>query len=551
MRIPLQRERRCAAALALGTLIVVALPVLGRAVPPSSTLFAVQPFPYDFTREALDKVHELAADYGSLAVVHRDNGIPWAEALRNGAFPASVQNEWDDLARRVPEGRPTYLALAPLAEDRVSLSRASEGSSTPASFRGARLNDEAVKTAYLNYARRAVQRFRPRYLNLGVEAGEMAARKPEQWADFAALYSFVRSQLKREYPDTLIGISFGLPSLMTRSVAERVKGLVDESDFLGLSFYPYMSAFYQKFGAAPLPEPPGQWRDALAWASQYTNKPIAICETAYSSRDVDIPAFSLHMKGSPDAQAQYVTDLSEIARRNHYLFVVWSIAVDYDALYKKLPRGDGRYLMWQNVGLFDSELRPRPAWEAWKRVVGARDVRPATRPSPTSQISSEPKPTVAGASRIVGFASVQDLFSGPPSDRIELDDNGPAAGSKAMRWSFPYQKDSWQWIVKELRPGDLAGRKSVRFLLRSDRDGPLFVQLEEQSGETFFTMVNPSQGWQRVSRALSDFTPDPKKRKEGRFDPDQVVKILLADAAGALANARGTRTIWLADWAFD
>jgi len=515
------------------------------AASPAVTLFGLQPFPYDFTREALDKVHELAASQGTLAVIHRDNGIPWAEALKDAPFPASVENEWNDLARRVPPGRETYLALGPLAEDRVSMVPASEGSSIPAALRNARLDDEAVKTAYLNYARRAVQRFHPRFLNLGIEAGELAARSPERWPAFAALYEHVRSQLKREYPELLIGISFGLPSLMTGDVGQRVKGLVAASDFLGLSFYPYMSEFHEKFGAAPLSEPPGQWRDALAWAAHYTDKPLAICETGYSTRNVDLPAFKLHLKGSPELQEQYVSDLGQIARRDHYLFVVWSISVDYEPLYKKLPPGDGRYLLWQNVGFFDSQLQPRPAWEAWKRIARA-DAGVVAKPA-SDGLSAQ----VPGGPLRIGFAGPQDLFAGPAYDRVGIEKEGPEPGKAAMRWSFSYEKDRWQWLVKELRRGDLGGRKSFHFSLRSDRKGPLFVQLEEQGGETFFTMVDADVAWQRVSRDLTALSADPKKREDGRLDANQIVKILVADSAGALEGASGARTIWIADWVFE
>jgi hypothetical protein len=120
-----------------------------------------------------------------------------------------------------------------------------------------------------------------------------------------------------------------------------------------------------------------------------------------------------------------------------------------------------------------------------------------------------------------------------------------------MRWSFSYEKDRWQWLVKELRPGDLGGRKSFRFSVRSDRKGPLFVQLEEQGGEAFFTMVDADLAWQPVSRDLTALGPDPKKRTDGRLDVDQVVKILVADSAGALEGVRGARTIWIADWVFE
>jgi len=50
---------------------------------------------------------------------------------------------------------------------------------------------------------------------------------------------------------------------------------------------------------------------------------------------------------------------------------------------------------------------------------------------------------------------------------------------------------------------------------------------------------------------LTALGPDPKKREDGRLDANQIVKILVADSAGALEGASGARTIWIADWVFE
>ena len=534
-------------------LVVAALwpRALGRAEAAGAmpTLFGLQPFPYDMTLAAVDRVHDLAAGYGTLAIVHRDNGIPWAEALRDAPFPAAVTTEWADLARRVPVGRATYLALAPLAEDRVSLAPASTGSVMPAGFTALPFDDPRIKAAYLTYARRAVARFRPRYLNLGIEAGELAARAPDRWPAFASLYDHVRTHLKLEYPQLQIGISFGLPTLMTGDVATRVRAVVAASDYLGLSFYPYMSPFYERFGAVPLPAPPAQWRDALRWAAAFAGStPIALCETAYNAGDVDVPAFNLRLVGTPALQEQYVRDLAEIARRDRYLFVAWAIPVDYDALAEKLPANDGRYRLWQRGGLFDRDLQPRPGWNAWTLSVG---VSPDGDPVP-APANLRATAAVAGVQAGAGTgAGMNALWTAPSPDRVEIDTTAAAPRGAAMRWSFTYAQDRWQWIVKEVGRGDLGGKVTLGFSVRSDRPGRLFLQLEERGGETFFTMVDVSTDWQRVSRNISALAPDPKKRVDGRLDMSQVVKVLVADAAGALEGARGSRSVWFADWVFD
>ncbi len=66
----------------------------------------------------------------------------------------------------------------------------------------------------------------------------------------------MRNGIKMDYPGLAIGISFGLQTLMDDSIQNRVDYLVKNSDFIGISFYPYMSTFHEKFGANALAKPP-------------------------------------------------------------------------------------------------------------------------------------------------------------------------------------------------------------------------------------------------------------------------------------------------------
>lgn len=522
----------------------------------SSAAFGFTPFPYDFTIEALDRTHQIVAEHGTLYGIHLDDGIPWGEALRNEPLPAKERGKWDDLARRRPSGHKVYLGLAPLAKDRKSLAPATEGSMATGKLQLDGFDAPAVKTAYLNYARRAVEKFAPDYLNLGIEAGELAARDRARWPAFAELYEHVRSNLKREYPRLQIGISFGLQSLMEEDVADRVRGVVKASDYVGLSFYPYMSAFHEKFGAAPLPGPPGQWREPLEWVRAFTNKPIALCETGYSSRSIDLPNWGLHMHGDPVLQEQYVVDLGQIARRDGYLFVVWFMPVDYDRMFAGLKTGDNTYLLWQNVGLFDSQLAPKPAWARWCGIIegGLKDtvaVDAASKKRPGIGDNQTAGSAAAGGPAVLAFdfSDERNLFSGSADDDLAVSDVGPRSGTRSMQWSFTYEKDRWQWCVLTLRPGALKGSQGLRFSVRSDRKGPIIVQLEEQSGEAFFTTVEVTRDWREVVLDVDRFAVDPQKQRDGQLDVAEVTSILLADAA-ATEGATGRRKILVADWSF-
>ena len=339
----------------------------------TATFFGFTPFPYDFTLAAVSKTRETIAPHSTLWALHYDNGIPWKEALADAPFPARVQQNWDQDAKAIPQGHVVYVGLALLDKDRKSLAPATgekERVALPEELRGVPLDDANVKKAYLNYARRAVQQFRPRYLNLGIEAGDIMSRDFSRWAQFERLYEHVRAALKQEFPSMQIGISFGLATLRTPKEAEAAKALIAQSDYVGVSFYPYGSPFSEKFGAPPYrDEKP--WREPLAWLRAYTDKPLALCETGFTTQAIEVPQFGLKMEGSQEAQAVYVQELFEIAHRDRYVFVVWFLAIDYDKLYAKMPPGSDVMKLWRNIGLFDGELQAKPAWDIWKAGVEA------------------------------------------------------------------------------------------------------------------------------------------------------------------------------------
>jgi hypothetical protein len=239
-----------------------------------------------------------------------------------------------------------------------------------------RLDHPDVMRAYTAYVRRVVSFFQPRYLNIGIEMSELSLGHPEEWPTFEALFTHVYDTVKAEYPDLQIGMEFVLQSLLLPRVAEQVRSVVDKSDYLGLSFYPYGSPFGVWYGAPPLPEGEDQWRQPLTWVRQYTTKPIAICETGYITAPVSFPEMGLTLEGDPTRQAAFLRDLVTFATQDQYAFVVWFIPVDYDRLYATLPAGSEWALIWMQAGLFDKDLNPKPAWPIWQGAMQANTDQP-------------------------------------------------------------------------------------------------------------------------------------------------------------------------------
>jgi len=523
----------------------------------AETKFGFTPFPYDFTVEAINKTQELVVRNSSIYALHLDQCVPWHEMLDGKPLPTDWQREWKEMAAKIPPDHTRYIAVTPTGTDRETLAPAcgaKEGTTRdlPWRLRFADFDDDSVKRAYLAYVLAAVRQFRPDYINIGIEIDGMA-RSEKKWRQFEHLFDYVRKVLKRQHPQLKVGVEFILQGLMKPEIAQRVKPLVERSDYLGLSFYPYGSSFGEKFGYPPLGPPPDMWRKPLQWVRQYTDKPLALCETGFITRDAELPSYGLHMHGSEQLQRDFTRDLVDITRRDHYLFVIWFLVVDYDRLYAKMPKDASTeaFVLWRNLGFFDKDLRPKPAWKEWLRF---RQPLPASRRPPPQRVAAKqalpeqarkrpttgPRPIAA-----LRFRQPSDLFVGAPGNRIRLD-NG--SGQGMMRWEFNYQ-GGWQWCSKEFRAGMATGAKSLRFRIRSDRDGGVLVKLSEQSGESFFALINPGKSWQTMTLDLATLSPDGENPENGQLDPERLSGLMIADGAAG-DGASGKRTLWISDLEF-
>jgi len=523
---------------------------------PAQTYFATSTFPYGPSSKQVESTFRLAAENSAMYMVQLDDGVPWAQALSGKPWPGSMERKWADLARRAPKGRPVYLALEPLDQDREALAPAIAGSSTPKAIRGASFDSDAVKQAYRAYVMRAIDRFHPTFLNLGVENGELAHRKPKAWGAYTNLIKHVITAVKRKHPNIKIGISFGLQSLMEPATARRAKGLIAACDYVGLSFYPYMSSFHEKYGAAPLPSPPDEWRKPFAWIRRYTDKPIAITETGYNTKNVDLPKWKIHMRGSEALQRQYVEDLGAYAARDHYLFVVYYIPIDMGPLMDSLPKDQRAFGdMWRDNGLYTERLQPKPALHAWRAILNGNTpaAQSDDQATDSNTASSEPTATTTTTASTtmtsIGFATEADLFQAPQDSRIRVDtDAGAPGGATAMRWRFNSKPGQFAWCVREIPAGALANTTGFTLDARSNHKGPIILQLKESGGEAFFVALNVRRKWRTLQLNLADFKLDPKTRRNGRLQPERITQILLADTGDGAPSGGQRRKVWIANW---
>jgi hypothetical protein len=268
---------------------VVPTPVCAATNPTVKLEAQVRPFHMGFTRwppeatlEGIQHMNEFIETHGDLTAMHFDGGIPWPEALADGEYPQAVMNEWQGTKDATPANHVVYVAITPLNTSRTQLADywgSSTNQALPSPWDTYGLDHMDVKTAYLNYARRVIQFFQPDYFAIGLEVNVAQASAPETWKAYKELHQFVYVALKTDYPDLPIFATFtnthlnGLDGGNREAQKLEITELLEYSDLLGLSVYPYGWAYGNKVAIS----------DDLFDTALSFGKPIAITESGMSS----------------------------------------------------------------------------------------------------------------------------------------------------------------------------------------------------------------------------------------------------------------------------
>jgi hypothetical protein len=308
---------------------------------------------------------------------HFDNGVPWPEALAGAEFDAHVQDDWEYRRSNTPAGHQVYLAITPLSIQRDGLAPyrgERDDMPLPAPWDSYSFDHPDVKTAFLNYALRAIEYFEPDYLAIGIEVNLLMVKRPELWPSYVELHQFVYGELKARHPDLPIFVSLLGTALLEGyqhepDHAQQMRALADTlpyTDYFGLSLYPYLTVYL----AGELPS--SMWDDLFS----LSDKPIAITETGYPAEAFSLADGTIEIEGTPEKQAAYIEDLLQEAEERQIIFVINFVLRDYDALYELVPEADRDLArVWRDTGLYDGAGNPRLALEIWRAAL-ARPYHP-------------------------------------------------------------------------------------------------------------------------------------------------------------------------------
>ncbi len=345
-------------------------------VPAHTTLLGFTPWPPDLTEQAVVRAYSFIDEHANLIAHHFDSGVPWDQALADARFPGPVEEDWSTRRQLTPRRMPVYLALTPLNEDRdgLALAWSEQGDNQPLSgaWAARRLNDERVKTAYLNYVRRAIAYFRPRYLAIGIESNILISKAPRLWDDYLELNAYVYRAIKREHPDLPVFATVQYEHL--RGIEDEAKAnlrlqqpgvrqLMQNSDLMALSTY--------RFGVIhPNPMTPDYFDLAESFG-----RPVAVAESGDISKTVRV--FGMTLKASEADQKAFVTGLLAHATARGYPFVVNWLAIDFDPLLKRLPKEVREVAsIFVHTGLQRADGRNKPALAVWDAYLQASSLFP-------------------------------------------------------------------------------------------------------------------------------------------------------------------------------
>ena len=349
---------------------------------PSDLRLGFTLFPYDASEKAQAETRNFVLSHGNTVLFHGDDGVPWAEALNDVTFPGSVEDHWRTERESIPAGYTIVVAVTPTDSARQNLApnligpNSTEPLAKP--FVDMSFDDPSVKKAFLNFCLRKIDIYRPDYLIVGIEVTPLG-RSDQKWREFADLVRHVRSELKKIHPNLPIGIEHIVQHLMEPEIATRVKPLLQDLDFLGLSLYTYGDRIGELEGYDPFPPPPEEWKAPLQRVRDYVGAgyPLALHETGYTTRDVEIDVstdpsnpYLVKLSGSEALQTQFIEDILQWARREEALYLVNFVAIDYPKLLATIPEWPEAGKLWVYTGLADDQLEPKPALKLCDAALG-------------------------------------------------------------------------------------------------------------------------------------------------------------------------------------
>jgi hypothetical protein len=324
-------------------------------------------WPYSASVAAVDDVYSKLATDGDLVTQHLEGGVPWADAASDvlsepfsAHYNSHMVGEWNWKSAKAIAGHKMYLAVTPLNTSRSGIAdswTAAGNNITVAPWSGYALDSTQVKSAYLNFCRRAIQFFNPDYFAFGIEVNLLEQNSPTQWQAYLNLQGYIYTQLKSLYPNLPIFVTQTAVDVLGSDYVDKptsqaaFDAVMASSDYFAISVYPYLSKYLTT-------QIPGDFFDRLV---AKTTKPVVISEGGYLAQTVTLSG-GLTFSTDTTKQDNYIKMLLAAADKYSFKFVNQWLVRDFDNSW-----GTADVIrIFQYDGMYDLSGNPRPALTTWK-----------------------------------------------------------------------------------------------------------------------------------------------------------------------------------------
>ncbi|HII16264.1 MAG TPA: hypothetical protein HA362_08230 [Nanoarchaeota archaeon] len=256
--------------------------------------------------------------------------------------------DWGELAD-TQEGAPTVVSA--LAGNYNLLPVIEAQFFTQSTGRLLRPLDDETKKAYLGSAAAFAEKFKPQYMGFGIEVNMLYEKSPDDFEEFAKLFSEVHDAVKAVSPETKVFTVFQLEKMKGmggglfggRNDASKSQwGLLEKFPKADLAaFTTYPGLVYKSPSEIPA--------DYYSAIKQHTSKDIAFTEIGWHSASSPIG-----WESNNGEQDEFVKRFFELTKGMGSKITIWSFLYDPDTIEP-----------FNSMGLYSRGGGKKPAFDAW------------------------------------------------------------------------------------------------------------------------------------------------------------------------------------------
>ena len=329
------------------------------------------PWPAALTISEVEKTYQFINNNCDIVAHHFDEGIPFEEAFTNTAMPSKLVENVNFRKTKTASEKKVFLSVAALSIFRNTkapyYTQATTASNIKNNWEQLPFNDAKIITAYVNYISWLINQFNPIYVNYGVESNSQNW-DAQEFLKYKFFLQQVYTQLKLMYPT----IPFFISYIVDESNAgyQFATQLINYTDFIGLSAYPYISISSSSNGNTNPQNFPINYFEKFI--NIQIDKPLAFAETGYIAQNMLIPAYNLNKEANTNWQDNYLQIVLNLCKTKNAKLLIWFCPKDYDEMVTAtINQGTATQetinllSLWKDIGLIDENGNARPAYNTW------------------------------------------------------------------------------------------------------------------------------------------------------------------------------------------